>query len=423
MEPDLEAAADAPHATLAMRMSSQRDNTSADIQLEAVTSSDALQSEGIRRRNTDHTVDMVRDTTVSSIDTDKTLGGDLNIGQWNVKAYVIAWWSKRVKDITNRWPGSSPPIPSNDGRSEAAKEKITHDQLFEKLKRDYIWEDFKTGITKLARWQLTDKDFMIIRRFEEAHMRIIIHLEIEIEAITRELRKRDDIDAAVEKSPEWYRLRGFLPRKEGKDVVYPNGESRCYEWHNDALVAKLTVKIEQYDRMVLSFAQLLALPRPPEHSQPSMLNETINEKPLTEDAMMFIVHHKDFSSFDNRDKENPFKGLIDSHLFRRPGSPLKPFLKTNSDVNISYYDERLKSILAHTLSLGILTGMLFTPISLLFLLELSRGLMAVVVFVFTILTYITIAVGTAASQFEAFVATVAYCAFLVQFLGNLGREN
>lgn len=77
------------------------------------------------------------------------------------------------------------------------------------------------------------------------------------------------------------------------------------------------------DRMVLSFAQLLALPRPPEHSQPSMLNETINEKPLTEDAMMFIVHHKDFSSFDNRDKENPFKGLIDSHLFRRPGSPLK----------------------------------------------------------------------------------------------------
>ncbi|KAA8569584.1 hypothetical protein EYC84_001197 [Monilinia fructicola] len=246
MEPDLEAAADAPHATLAMRMSSQRDNTSADIQLEAVTSSDALQSEGIRRRNTDHTVDMVRDTTVSSIDTDKTLGGDLNIGQWNVKAYVIAWWSKRVKDITNRWPGSSPPIPSNDGRSEAAKEKITHDQLFEKLKRDYIWEDFKTGITKLARWQLTDKDFMIIRRFEEAHMRIIIHLEIEIEAITRELRKRDDIDAAVEKSPEWYRLRGFLPRKEGKDVVYPNGESRCYEWHNDALVAKLTVKIEQY---------------------------------------------------------------------------------------------------------------------------------------------------------------------------------
>lgn len=77
-------------------------------------------------------------------------------------------------------------------------------------------------------------------------MRIIIHLEIEIEAITRELRKRDDIDAAVEKSPEWYRLRGFLPRKEGKDVVYPNGESRCYEWHNDALVAKLTAKIEQY---------------------------------------------------------------------------------------------------------------------------------------------------------------------------------
>ncbi|KAB8295238.1 hypothetical protein EYC80_007153 [Monilinia laxa] len=306
MEPDIEAAANAPRATVAMRVSSQRDHTGEDLQFEAVKNSEALQSEGIRRRNTDQAVDPVQDTTVSSIGTDKTLGRDLNTGQWNFKAYVIAWWCKRVKGLTNRWLGSPPSMPSNEGRSERTKEKISHDQLFERLKRDYIY-----------------KDFTIIRRFEEAHMRIIIHLEIKIEAITRKLRNRDYMDAAVEKTPEWYRLRGYMPQKEEEDVPYPNGESRPYDWHKDALVAKLTAKIEQYDRIVLPFAQILALPRPPEHSHPSMLNQANNERPLTEDALEFIAHYKDFSSFENRDKENPFKGIIDSYLFRRPGSPLK----------------------------------------------------------------------------------------------------
>lgn len=77
-------------------------------------------------------------------------------------------------------------------------------------------------------------------------MRILIHLQIEITAIERELHKRDDMDAAVEHTPEYCRLRGYLPHAEGTNVRYYNGELRSYEWHEDTLMSRLMTKVEQY---------------------------------------------------------------------------------------------------------------------------------------------------------------------------------
>ncbi|KAI9647763.1 hypothetical protein NHQ30_004151 [Ciborinia camelliae] len=57
MEPDLEAAAEAPRVSPAMRTSSQRDNIDDCFQHEAGARPEALQSEGIRRRNTDQATD------------------------------------------------------------------------------------------------------------------------------------------------------------------------------------------------------------------------------------------------------------------------------------------------------------------------------------------------------------------------------
>ncbi|KAF7898559.1 hypothetical protein EAF00_005005 [Botryotinia globosa] len=123
------------------------------------------------------------------------------------------------------------------------------------------------------------------------------------------------------------------------------------------------------------------------------------------------------------ERDSPFKEVLGSHLFKYPKSPLKPFLKTKGDDQTSYYDEGLQSGLTQFLSLIVLNSRLIAPICLVFLLELSRGLMVLVVLVFTILVYIVVTLGTPASQFEAFEATVAYCVFLDQFLGNLGRGN
>lgn len=202
----------------------------------------------------------------------------------------------------------------------------------------------------------------------------------------------------------------------------------------------------QTDEVLLAYAKINALHRPPKRCYDSVFHWILNIRPLGvsrlngNEAEEFMYHHNDFISLNNRERDNPFKEVLGSHLFKYPGSPLKvrssflpiicecaitllrspkcewkqwnadtsqQFLKTKGDEQTSYYDEELQSGLAQILSLIVLTSMLIAPICLLFLLELSRGLMVLVVLVFTILVYIVVTLGTPASQFEAFVATVA----------------
>ncbi|KAF7954534.1 hypothetical protein EAE96_005654 [Botrytis aclada] len=390
MEPDIEATAEAPRANAPVRVFQQRDNTADDIMREAVTSSQSLQSEGVRRRNTDQYAGAIRESTASSADTERTL---------------------------------------TQQRLRKSKDMPSHEELMENLKKDYIWEDFETGIPKLARFQGTHKDFAIFRAFHENHNRILVHKQIELTDIARELRKRDKKDLAALNTPAYYRLKGHLHEQEREEVVFEDNESQYRTWTKDTLMSLLEAEQKQYDEVLLAYAKINALHRPPERSYKSVFHWILNIRPLGvsrlngNDAEEFIYHHHDFISLNNRERDNPFKELLGNYLFKYPGSLLKQFLKIKGDDQTSYYDEGLQSGLAQILSLIVLTSMLIAPICFLFLLELSRGFMVLVVLVFTILVYIVVTLGTPASQFEAFVATVAYCAFLVQFLGNLGRGN
>ncbi|TEY84231.1 hypothetical protein BOTCAL_0018g00080 [Botryotinia calthae] len=367
MEPDLEATAEAPRANTAVRFLQQLVDTATDVEREAVISSQSLQSGGIRRRNTDQYAGAVRESTTSSVDTERTLTQE---------------------------------------RLRKDNDKPSYQELMENLKKDYIWEDFETGIPKLARFLGTHKDFAIFRAFHENHIRILIYKEIELTDIGRELRRRDNEDLAALNTAAFYRLKGHLHEQENEGVISEDNESQYRTWTKDTLMALLETKQMQY-----------------------VFHWILNNRPLGvkrlngNEAEEFIYHHNDFISLDNKERDNPFKEVLSSHLFKYPGSPLKQFLKTKGDDQTSYYDEGLQSGLAQILSLIVLTSMLIAPICLLFLIDLSRGLMVLVVLVFTILVYVVVTLGTPASQFEAFVATVAYCAFLVQFLGNLGRGN
>ncbi|KAK6607630.1 hypothetical protein H4I96_03865 [Botrytis cinerea] len=370
MEPDLEATAEAPRANPAVRFLQQLDNTAKDNELW-----------GIRRRNTDQYAGAVRESTKSSVDTERTLTQE---------------------------------------RLRKDNDKPSHKELMGNLKKDYIWEDFETGIPKLARFLATHKDFAIFRAFHENHIRILIYKEIELTDIARELRRRDNKDLAALNTAAFYRLKGHLHEQESEGVISEDNESQYDTWTKDTLMSLLETKQMQYDKTLLVYAKINALYRP----QNVFTIQPLGVKRLNgNEAEEFIYHHNDFISLDNKERDNPFKEVLSSHLFKYPGSPLKQFLKIKGDDQTSYYDEGLQSGLAQILSLIVLTSMLIAPICLLFLLDLSRGLMVLVVLVFTILVYIVVALGTPASQFEAFVATVAYCAFLVQFLGNLGRGD
>lgn len=97
MERDLEATAEAPRASPAMRMSSKHEDIDGYFKPEAAVSQEASQYEGIRRRNTDQAIDAVRDTNVSSTDTERTLTDDLDSWRWNIKG---TYWTKETFIVT-----------------------------------------------------------------------------------------------------------------------------------------------------------------------------------------------------------------------------------------------------------------------------------------------------------------------------------
>ncbi|KAM3152295.1 hypothetical protein ABEW05_007323 [Botrytis cinerea] len=390
MEPDLEATAEAPRANTAVRFLQQLDNTAKDNEREAVISSQSVQSGGIRRRNTDQYAGAVRESTKSSVDTERTLTQE---------------------------------------RLRKDNDKPSHKELMENLKKDYIWEDFETGIPKLARFLGTHKDFAIFRAFHENHIRILIYKEIELTDIARELRRRDNKDLAALNTAAFYRLKGHLHEQESEGVISEDNESQYDTWTKDTLMSLLETKQMQYDKTLLVYAKINALYRPPKRIYDSVFHWILNNRPLGVkrlngyEAEEFIYHHNDFISLDNKERDNPFKEVLSSHLFKYPGSPLKQFLKIKGDDQTSYYDEGLQSGLAQILSLIVLTSMLIAPICLLFLLDLSRGLMVLVVLVFTILVYIVVTLGTPASQFEAFVATVAFWGILDVGISVIGTQK
>ncbi|KAF7889589.1 uncharacterized protein EAF02_002004 [Botrytis sinoallii] len=371
MEPDLEATAEAPRANAAVRIFQQRDDSADDIEREAVKSSQSLQSEGIRRRNTDQYGGAVRESTTSSADTERTLTQE---------------------------------------KLRKSKDTPSHDELMENLKKDYIWEDFENWYSEACSFSRNPQRLR------------------DLPCIPRKPHS-DNKDLAALNTPAFYRLKGHLHEQEREEIVSDDNESQYRTWTKDTLMSLLETKQKQYDEVLLAYAKINALHRPLKRCYDSVFHWILNIRPLGvsrlngNEAEEFMYHHNDFISLNNRERDNPFKEVLGSHLFKYPGSPLKQFLKTKGDEQTSYYDEELQLGLAQILSLIVLTSMLIAPICLLFLLELSRGLVVLVVLVFTILVYIVVTLGTPASQFEAFVATVAYCAFLVQFLGNLGREN
>ena len=83
------------------------------------------------------------------------------------------------------------------------------------------------------------------------------------------------------------------------------------------------------DKTLLVYAKINALYRPPKRIYDSVFHWILNNRPLGvkrlngNEAEEFIYHHNDFISLDNKERDNPFKEVLSSHLFKYPGSPLK----------------------------------------------------------------------------------------------------
>ncbi|KAL5317199.1 hypothetical protein ACEPPN_014294 [Leptodophora sp. 'Broadleaf-Isolate-01'] len=254
------------------------------------------------------------------------------------------------------------------------------------------------GFPRLAAFVSSDDDCQIYRGFKTCHNRIIYHCEVELTELEKQLHELDkrDNDNPITS----HRLKR-IKHKAGWDE------------EQNILIDKIKVKLKEYDELVLRHAQMQALGRPPKRVHRALFNWIWRYKPLATGYWDFIPYEEDFLSIKG-DSTSYFEIFIQNRLKSWPWKLLKQRLitenerKKTDDRLVTYYSASRLKAFAGLLLVLTTVGILLAPVFLLFLIPMSRSLMAVTASIFIILFSVVVSVVTGAQVYEVFVSTATY---------------
>ncbi|KAG9229597.1 hypothetical protein BJ875DRAFT_522616 [Amylocarpus encephaloides] len=327
---------------------------------------------------------------------------------------------------------STSPSPSSSNANTPSTEKSPEDELKktetkeeadQRKEREFKRhcgrirnQDFANrpnGFPRLAAFQNSSSSVRMFRRFGEEHARLLLHLQVEITNIKKELNELDDKDSK--------------PGGCGQRLKAANWGEK-WDAAQVNLLERLRVKLLQYDELLLKDSSLRALFAPPARDYNNLLNFVWSKKPLCAGEYDFVFYDSDFV-FPSTSRKNEFDGFIESCLARWPRSFLfKRLLGQKNQVH-AVGDEGIQAFSVHKIALGakwlsvcVAVTILLIPVFLLFLTRTSSAETVVMVLLF-VLAFASIMSLAGASVVSLFIGTCTYCAVLVTFLGNIRSGN
>ncbi|KAE9380007.1 hypothetical protein N431DRAFT_361280 [Stipitochalara longipes BDJ] len=288
---------------------------------------------------------------------------------------------------------------------------------FDKLKYEKV-DNYPEGYPQLAAFANSCDTFANVRRFGRLSYRLLAHLQndlIEMEKTLDGLDKKDATDKTME-----HRLRG-----------YENYNGWNDEQRN--LVSKISATYAQYADIVLKDAGLRALGKCPPRNAKALHTWVLNEKPLAIEAGKsdFIFYPDDLVSLAGQSQhERPFENFVESFLDSYPLPWIKRFLQHDAETRrktddeyVDHYSTGKLKILANLLEVSMTIIILLIPVFLLFLVPMSKPMMATVASLFVILFTVVVSSATGAKVQEVFFGSAAYAAVIIMFLGNLDSNS
>jgi hypothetical protein len=298
------------------------------------------------------------------------------------------------------------------GMSAEEQEKLNQKRGYHNFIQEKI-DEYPEGFPRLSAFVNSDDDFAMCRSFKLCHIRLLLHLQVEITIMEKELfelDKKDEANPAME-----YR------RRTTKHKEHWDSEQR-------ELRKELTAKIMEYDELVRKHVFMQSLGPPPERNHRSYFNWIWKRKPLGTGYYDYIYHASDFVKTSGT-KSNYFEDLIRDHMAWWRGSPIRTFMKIKeevkptSDTSITFYSPLLLRRLGQLLLVSTLMGVLLIPVFLLFLVPMSRLNMAVTSSSFIFLFILIMSIIAEGRIYEIFVGTATYAAILIMFLGNISSAS
>ncbi|KAH8779611.1 hypothetical protein BGZ57DRAFT_313481 [Hyaloscypha finlandica] len=299
-------------------------------------------------------------------------------------------------------------------------QELNKSRGFDKLNYEKV-DDYPEGYPQLAAFANSCDTFANVRRFGRLSYRLLAHLQndlIDMEKVLDKLDKKDAADKTMKK-----RLRGYENYNGWDD------EQR-------KLVAKISTTYSQYADIVLKDAGLRALGKCPPKNAKALFTWVWDEKPLAIAAGKsdFIFYPDDLVSLAGQSQhDRPFENFVVSFLGSYPLSWIKVRLllgaktwnesrtntpkrflqhdietrrKTDDEFVHLYSVDKLK-IAANILEVSVAVILLLIPVFLLFLVPMSKPMMATIASLFVLLFSVVVSSLTGAKMQEVFFGSAA----------------
>lgn len=289
-------------------------------------------------------------------------------------------------------------------------------------------DEFHTGYPKLAAMEDLDPSFIMARRFGWLHIRLLLHLQDELTVLEAKLQAFDDFDAEADPLRLVSRRRddGFDTKR--KDLLQTI-DGKMAQYGDDSLQATIlqsTGSLSSTDELAFRINKLCMMQKPTERNQNSLYNMLVNTGSQTQGESKWVQYRDDLIALAHDNERSRLNVFVEDAICAVSRTAALALFRTKSQrqrtgrehdhINLVSH-ERLNAVTSIFITV-IATALLLAPTAILHEMP-AKGLPQIgVIFGFVLLFALCCAVFTCAKKQEIFMATAAYAAVLVVFLGN-----
>jgi len=230
----------------------------------------------------------------------------------DTQVFPSLWDMIKLQNFFRNAKSATPSRSEDEKDAETVGLKDEYDEI-----RHEKVEDFPKGFPRFAAMVSSSDDLSMFRGFKRSHARILLHLEVQISELEKELDKLDKEDVA---NPAMrYRLTKTKPKHD------ENWDPKQYN-----LMEQLCQKLKEYDDFFLKNSLIQGHGTPLDRNYRSFCNWNYTKEELSPGYRDFIFQKDDFvcgvgATESNRrtERNNYFLELIRTFLVKWPNSPLK----------------------------------------------------------------------------------------------------
>jgi len=285
-------------------------------------------------------------------------------------------------------------------------------------------ENFPEGYPRTACYMDSDDAFMQYRRFGYLHARLLLNKQDELRSLEEDLMCLDRLDDEDEATQKYLRSR----QKEYARKPDNGAETK------KQLLDKIEQKTLEYGKLLLQANQLVAMNRPADRDQGSVMNYFENEMPLAQNDMKFIMEKEDLVTL-RPGRENAWLDACVERMLRLPVARFRLIdrlfrseetrLKTHNP-NVHYFTRSRITGFVTTILTMIILLLFVLPIWLLYHLTISYGPQPAapynicILLVATLIFSAILSMFTKARRHEIFAASAGY---VPDFLRRNEKKN